>query len=65
MIDYSDASDLFFVWLKRALVQSHPDFGITSNPLGVQEKDEEIIVKKWWNVWCSTTPATTLIMTGG
>ena len=46
MIDYSDASDLFFVWLKRALVTSHPDFGITSHPLGVQEKDEEAIVKR-------------------
>jgi adenine-specific DNA methylase len=45
MIDYSDASDLFFVWLKRALVTSHPDFGITSHPLGVQEKEEEAIVK--------------------
>lgn len=48
MIDYSDASDLFFVWLKRALVTSHPDFGFTSHPLGVQEKDEEAIVKDSW-----------------
>jgi len=46
MIDYSDASDLFFVWLKRALVTAHPDFGITSHPLGLQEKDEEAIVKR-------------------
>ena len=46
MIDYSDASDLFFVWLKRALVTSQPDFGITSHPLGVQEKEEEAIVKR-------------------
>ena len=46
MIDYSDASDLFFVWLKRALVISQPDFGITSHPLGVQEKEEEAIVKR-------------------
>jgi adenine-specific DNA methylase len=46
MIDYSDVSDLFFVWLRRALVTSHPDFGITSHPLGVQEKDEEAIVKR-------------------
>jgi adenine-specific DNA methylase len=46
MIDYSDASDLFFVWLKRALVTSHPDFGITSHALGVQEKEEEAIVKR-------------------
>jgi len=46
MIDYSDASDLFFVWLKRALLTSNPDFGITSHPLGVQEKEEEAIVKR-------------------
>jgi putative DNA methylase len=45
MIDYSDASDLFYVWLKRALVSTHPDFGLTADPCGVQEKTEEIIVK--------------------
>ena len=48
MIDYSDASDVFFVWLKRALLYSHQDFGITSHPLGVQEKTEEAIVKDSW-----------------
>jgi putative DNA methylase len=46
MIDYTDASDLFFVWLKRALVTSQPDFGMTSHPFGIQEKDEEAIVKR-------------------
>lgn len=46
MIDYTDASDLFFVWLKRALVSSDPGFAITAHPLGVQEKAEEIIVKR-------------------
>jgi adenine-specific DNA methylase len=46
MIDYSDASDLFYVWLKRALVTTHPDFAITADPRGVQEKAEEIIVKR-------------------
>ena len=46
MIDYSDASDLFFVWLKRALITSHPDFGMTSDPFGLQEKLEEAIVKR-------------------
>jgi putative DNA methylase len=46
MIDYSDASDLFYVWLKRALVSTHPDFGLTADPRGVQEKAEEIIVKR-------------------
>ena len=46
MIDYSDASDLFFVWLKRALVTTYPDLGITADPRGIQEKAEEIIVKR-------------------
>ncbi len=45
MIDYSDASDLFYVWLKRALATTHPDLAITADPHGVQEKTEEIIVK--------------------
>ncbi|MDI7268267.1 MAG: DUF1156 domain-containing protein, partial [Myxococcota bacterium] len=44
-IDYSDASDLFYAWLKRALVTTHPEFAITADPHGVQEKTEEIIVK--------------------
>jgi putative DNA methylase len=46
MIDYTDASDLFYVWVKRALASSWPELGMTAHPLGVQEKDEEIIVKK-------------------
>lgn len=46
MIDYSDISDLFYVWLKRALMTSHPDFGVTADPDGLQEKAEEIIVKR-------------------
>ena len=46
MIDYTDASDLFFVWLKRALCATHPTFAITAHPAGVQEKAEEIIVKR-------------------
>lgn len=46
MIDYSDASDLFFVWLKRALGRLEPDLLLTADPHGVQEKTEEIIVKK-------------------
>jgi hypothetical protein len=45
MIDYTDASDLFYVWLKRALVAADPTFSITAHPLGLQEKAEEIIVK--------------------
>jgi putative DNA methylase len=46
MIDYSDASDLFYVWLKRALVTTAPWFAFTAHPLGVQEKDQEAIVKR-------------------
>lgn len=46
MIDYSDASDLFYVWLKRAMSVAAPDLSFTANPHGVQEKDGEIIVKK-------------------
>ncbi|MDE0161737.1 MAG: hypothetical protein OXL98_08340 [Acidimicrobiaceae bacterium] len=46
MIDYTDASDLFYVWLKRALHSTHPAFAITAHPAGVQEKAEEIIVKR-------------------
>jgi putative DNA methylase len=45
MIDYTDASDLWFVWLKRALGAYHPDFAMTMDPFGGQEKSEEIIVK--------------------
>jgi len=46
MIDYTDASDLFFVWLKRALASTHPAVPITGREDGLQEKGEEIIVKK-------------------
>ena len=46
MIDYADASDLFFVWMKRALSSTHPWFGLTSDPNDLQDKSEEIIVKK-------------------
>ena len=45
MMNYCDSSDLFFVWLKRALVTSHPWFGITSDQAGLQEKTEEAVVK--------------------
>lgn len=42
MIDYADASDLFYVWLKRCLFDVLPDlFGTT----GLQDKTDEIIVK--------------------
>lgn len=47
MIAYSDASDLFYVWLKRALVTTQPWFAFTADPDGVQEKQEEAIVKRF------------------
>ncbi|MBP8180264.1 MAG: DUF1156 domain-containing protein [Acidimicrobiia bacterium] len=49
MINYSDASDLYYVWLKRALGAINPDFSMTSHPHGTQENDEEIIVSHYWD----------------
>jgi adenine-specific DNA methylase len=54
MIDYSDASDLFYVWLKRTLYSSAPWFGFTAHELGVQEKAEEVIVKRF-RAWKTAT----------
>lgn len=47
MIAYADASDLFYVWIKRALVNSWPELAVTSEPTGAQEKAEEAIVKRF------------------
>jgi putative DNA methylase len=46
MIDYADASDLSYVWLKRAMGHLVPEIMITGDPRGLQDKDDEIIVKK-------------------
>jgi adenine-specific DNA methylase len=46
MIDYSDSSDLFYVWAKRAMFIADSSLTMTMHPDGVQEKDEEIIVKR-------------------
>jgi putative DNA methylase len=54
MIDYSDASDLFYVWLKRALYSTAPWFAFTSHEMGVQEKAEEVIVKRF-RAWKTAT----------
>jgi putative DNA methylase len=43
MIDYLDASDLFYVWLKRALFDIVPDL---FDATGLQDNREEIIVKR-------------------
>ncbi len=47
MIAYADSSDIFFVWLRRALCDAYPDlFGTSStDQIGLQDKSEEIIVK--------------------
>lgn len=46
MIDYSDSSDVFFVWAKRAMHAADPMLSMTTHPSGVQDKAEEIIVKR-------------------
>jgi len=46
MIDYSDSSDLFYIWAKRAMFTADSSLAMTMHPDGVQEKDEEIIVKR-------------------
>lgn len=43
MIDYADVSDLFYVWLKRALCDISPDL---FSSRGLQDKSEEIVVKR-------------------
>lgn len=47
MIDYADVSDLFYVWLRRCLFDILPDlFGEPGDELGLQDKSQEIIVKR-------------------
>lgn len=46
MIDYTDASNLFWVWMRRALAGVDFDFAMTAHPEGRQETAEEIIVKR-------------------
>jgi adenine-specific DNA methylase len=48
MIEYADASDLAYTWLKRVLFDIEPDlFGPDApNQRGLQSKDEEIIVRR-------------------
>ena len=48
MVEYTDASDLLYVWLKRVLMASHPWFGITAHSNGLQEKTDEAVVKMTW-----------------
>jgi adenine-specific DNA methylase len=46
MIDYSDSTDLFYVWAKRAMMTADPAFSMTMHASQVQEKDDEIIIKR-------------------
>jgi putative DNA methylase len=46
MIEYLDASDLFYVWMKRALGDLAPEFTFTASPDGLQDKELEAIVRK-------------------
>ncbi len=49
MIEYADASDLMYVWLKRVLFDIEPDlFGpkVLRTNDGLQNKDDEIIVRR-------------------
>lgn len=48
MVEYSDGSDILYVWLKRALATSHPHLGVTAHPDGLQEKTDEAVVKMTW-----------------
>jgi putative DNA methylase len=47
MVAYADSSDVFYVWLKRALHSGMADLfdGNVDGPDGLQDKAEEIIVK--------------------
>ena len=47
MVYYTDSSDFFYVWLKRALGSDvFPDFRFTADPRGLQERFEELLVKE-------------------
>lgn len=53
MIEYSDASDYSYVWLRRALIDIQPD--LFAQPVGtsiaptLQNKDDEVIVRRVFN----------------
>jgi len=47
MVYYTDSSDFFYVWLKRALApDAYPEFDFTADPRGLQERFEELLVKE-------------------
>jgi putative DNA methylase len=45
LIYYSDASDVLYVWLKRALASSWPELFVSPDVRGLQDKTDEMIVK--------------------
>lgn len=47
MIEYADASDFFYVWLKRILWDTQPDLFESGRRL--QDKENEIIVRRVYN----------------
>jgi adenine-specific DNA methylase len=44
LIYYSDSSDFFYTWIKRALAPAFPELTVSSDARGLQNKAEEIIV---------------------
>jgi adenine-specific DNA methylase len=46
MLAYADSSDLIYTWIKRSLYNVWPEFLLTADEFGCQEKGEEIIVKR-------------------
>jgi putative DNA methylase len=46
MVAYGDSSDIFYSWLKRVMADAWPQFALTNDPGGAQDKTDEIIVKR-------------------
>ncbi len=46
MIDYSDSTDVFYVWAKRAMSTADVALSLAARPDGLQDKSAEIIVKR-------------------
>ncbi|WP_237174246.1 DUF1156 domain-containing protein [Prescottella equi] len=46
MVYYSDSSDFFYAWIKRALISARPELAFYANSDGLQDKTQEIIVKE-------------------
>lgn len=44
LIYYSDSSDFFYAWIKRALASTFPELTLSGDARGLQNKAEEIIV---------------------